>query len=61
MLQGNDLDKARDEIAFARSITALLIAVRLKVSEDRKQHAKRVLLGEEEPLYSFEDAVRRSA
>jgi hypothetical protein len=45
MLQGNELEKARGEVALARSLTALLMAARLKVAEDRKREAQRLVLG----------------
>jgi hypothetical protein len=45
VLPEKDFEHARDEVAFARSITALLLAARLKVAEERKTDAYRLVVG----------------
>ena len=47
MLADKEIQHAQDEVALARSLTALLLAARLKVAEERKGEAYRLVLGPE--------------
>ena len=52
MLQEKDIQHARNEVELARSLTALLLAARLKVAQERKSDAYRLVLGPDDSNWS---------